>query len=335
MKVVGLAFVLLLAAGLESHPKARLQVAVAPTLPRIVAEGQHFRLADGTPFTAIEGSDFALYQRYLDGQPIQPILKQRRDAGFNLLRVFGSFNGTLGRFVPASYGDEYFTRLPGFYQELAQAGLYGEFTVFADATRWIAQVSDQVAHFNRVVDAIRPITNAILEVVNEADQAINRLDGLAQLQKPAGVFTSHGSNGSQATPVAPYWDYITFHTNGAPEEQRKIGQRCMELWTGPCLTNETSRGGDMYRSPAFAYDAAAGAALLAAGSAFHSVSGRSSRHWTAEEEALARQWAAGSRSVPLGCQAGGYRHRDDLKGPGLLRVYQRGNDPACIVRIRD
>jgi len=39
--------------------------------------------------------------------------------------------------------------------------------------------------------------------------------------------------------------------------------------------------------------------------------------------------------VPLGCQAGGYRHRDDLKGPGLLRVYQRGNDPACIVRIRD
>ena len=48
----------------------------------------------------------------------------------------------------------------------------------------------------------------------------------------------------------------------------------------------------------------------------------------------AQQWVAGAQSVPLHCQDGLYVHRQDLEGTTYLRVYQRGSDPACIVRIR-
>jgi hypothetical protein len=85
-----------------------------------------------------------------------------------------------------------------------------------------------------------------------------------------------------------------------------------------------------------AYDAAAGAALLAAGSAYHSVSGKSSVLWQGCELDAAHAWAAGAASVPLEFQAGRYIHRDDLEGPNDLRVYERrlSDGRGYIVRIR-
>ncbi len=78
-------------------------------------------------------------------------------------------------------------------------------------------------------------------------------------------------------------------------------------------------------------DSAAGAALLCAGSCFHSVQGKTSQVWDANTEAVARAWAAGARSVDLSQQHQPYVHRSDLETPELLRVYQRG---TCIVEIR-
>jgi hypothetical protein len=166
---------------------------------------------------------------------------------------------------------------------------------------------------------------------------------MARYARPTGVLASHGSNGSQAAPVMPPWDYGTFHTNGSSEEQRKVGHNAQELAPVPVLTNETSRypedgmwvGASLARQQQLAHDAAAGAALLAAGSCFHSVSGKSSVLWSADELVVARAWAAGARSVDLACQAGPYVHREDLEGPNDLRVYERPvAGHGCIVRIR-
>jgi hypothetical protein len=154
-----------------------------------------------------------------------------------------------------------------------------------------------------------------------------------------GFLCSHGSNGSQSQPIKPDWDYATFHTNGAFEENRKVGHNAMETWTGPTDTNETSRfpevgmwsGADRQRQKDLAFDSAAGAALLCAGSCFHSVHGKDSTLFDADHVEVATEWCRGADSVDLSQQDQPYVHRQDLETPGMLRVYQRG---TAIVKIR-
>ena len=61
-----------------------------PFLPRLVGNGQFFSTEDGQPFTVIECSDFQLFQRFLHGEDLEPVLRDRQDIGFNTLRVFGT-----------------------------------------------------------------------------------------------------------------------------------------------------------------------------------------------------------------------------------------------------
>jgi hypothetical protein len=297
-------------------------------LSPVHAEGQHF-----AGFTAIEASDFMLYQKFLDGENLTPVLSQRQVAGFNMVRVFGMVNGSLGHFVPTEYGDRYFASLSSFYRLLASYNLYGEFVAFADVTQVVPDVDAQVAHWSRLVNTFELIPNVLLEAVNEGDQTINHLASINVLPQPVNVFASHGSNGSQAWPIMPHWAYGTFHTNDAPEWPRKVGHNAMEIWGGPTLANENTRAPDRFNDTQQAFDAAAGAALLAAGSCYHSVNGKASLLWDAQELALAQAWAAGARSVPLTCRNGAYKHRIDLEKPNISRAYQRGDDPTCVVVI--
>ncbi len=326
--------------------------ALVPTftpLPRLITRNWYFVQEDGTPFTVIEASDFALYQRYLNGEDITPVLQQRRDVGFNFLRVFGAFNGSLGHFVPGEYGDAYYTKLKPFADLVASiCRCYVEFTVFADTTQWLTDVDAQIAHFGLIINALATSTNVFIEVVNESDQPINQTVSLPVLAIPATLNSSHGSNGAGAGGhanwgVTPFWHYTSIHSNLDPEWQRVVGHNCYEIgwlipapngWLGPCFANENKRPDQDPGNPQHFYDAAAGAALLSAGAAFHSQQGKASVLLTGQDLAMAQQWVAGAKSVLLSCQPGEYKHRQDLEGPDDLRVYQRGDDPACIVHIR-
>lgn len=325
----------------QEVPGIRLKPAFVALVPWMRA-GQFFRQVDGGRVTAIQASDFNVYNRFLNGENIDPVLEQRAALGYNLLRIFTAYNvcppgagcQEIGRLVPREH-PEYYARIPEFLHRLARFQLRAEFVAFTGPYESLfANDDDKVAHWDRLIAAVSPETNAILELVNELDQAANANLPIARLRQPVGVLASHGSNGSQAEPVKPYWGYVTFHTNDAPEWVRKVGHNCWELSDGPCLANENTRSADHFTSNDLAFDAAAGAALLAGGSAFHSVHGKNSTLWSGLELENARAWANGAKSVPLTCQDGGYKHRDDLEGSAYLRVYQRGNDPACIVRIR-
>lgn len=312
-------------------------------LPRLVVAGQFFRKDNGERFTAIEASDFNLFNRFLMGENIDPVLDQRSSVGFNMLRVWTAFNvcppgagcQEIGRLVPAEHGD-YDAQLRLFLRAAAKRGVYVELTAFTGPYDSLFGNGDQmVAHWARLVQAAAEETNVILELVNEFDQAANAGIPIERLQQPPPpVLASHGSNGSQAQPVPPFWAFVTFHTNSAPEAPRKVGHNCYEIWAGPCLANENTRSPDNFSSNDEAFDSAAGAALLAAGSCFHSVRGKNSTLWDGIELDNARAWVGGARSVPLQCQDGPYVHRDDLEGAAYLRVYQRGGSDACIVRIR-
>ena len=301
-------------------------------LPQLVVNGQFLGLSNGQRWTAIEASDFNLLARYdVEGpDAIRPVLAQRAALGFNVLRVWTSFDIPLiGTYPICAY-----QKIPAFVAFCALYGLYVEFTAYTG-------INDPL-HWQRLIDAAAISTpRPLLELVNELDQNTNEPDSQERVfdlslhgQAPSPLLSAHGSNGSQTWPVEPHWSYATFHTNGADEEQRKVGHNAMEIWGGPTLTNETSRCPDAYTSTTFAYDCAAGAALLCAGSCFHSVNGKVSQLWTGDELACATAWAEGARSVPLDCQAGPYKHRADLEQPTDLRVYQRGDSGVCIVEIR-
>lgn len=295
-----------------------------PSLPDLTIEGQFFR-SGGAPWTAIECSDFNLLNRWQHGEEIRPILEQRRDVGFNLLRVWTLYDllaANIGQFLDIDYG-----RLPEFVALCASHGLYVEFTAYTSLERF-----DHWPRLGVVAQHCAP--KPLLELVNEGDLAVNRID-MARYAPIFGVLCSHGSGSSEHVPTWEPWDYGTLHYNDADEWQRKTAHNPMEdfgnVFGRPCISNENTRYPDKDQSLTKVFDAAAGAALLTAGSCFHSVAGKNSTLWTGLELEAAKSWAAGARSVNLACQSGAYRRRDDLLTPDLLRVYQRGD---CLVSIR-
>ena len=281
-------------------------------LPRLVTRGHSFALENGERFTAIECSDFNLLARYhADRRSIEPILEQRAALGFNLLRVWTLMHLSqfgIGDLDPCPYD-----KVPAFCERCADHGLYVEFTAYTSTF--------DPNHWRRLAEAAAGASNVILELVNENDQPANTIDTRAFAPIP-GRLCAHGSNGSQAAPVQPSWNYQTFHTNDAFEWQRKVGHNAMELG-GTVLSNENTRFPDRDSSVIHAFDAAAGAALLCAGSCFHSVNGKRSALFEGVELSAAKAWADGARSVPLEFQDGAYQHRADLERPDDLRAYER------------
>lgn len=302
-----------------------------PTLPELGTRGQFFEQEGGIRWTAIGCSDFALLAKFQNGEDIIPILRQRQDCGFNLLRVWTAFDiPGIGTFTTLDY-----SKIPPFVDLCARHGLYVEFTAYTGINN-----PQHWAYLCSAALQCRP--RPILELVNELSENTNEPDhnghifNLSDYGQPEGLLTSHGSNGSERTPVMPFWSYATFHTNDAFEWQRKVGHNAMEIWNGPTYSNENTRFTDRSSSQAYAEDAAAGAALLCAGSCFHSVEGKASVAFSTMTEICARMWVFGARSIELRFQDGEYYRADELLTPELLRVYQRRlpNGETATVRIR-
>jgi len=309
---------------------------LAPALAPLGIEGQFFTVG-GQPWTMIECSDFNLLNRYVRGEDIQPILQQRRDCGFNTLRVWTAYDledAGIGRLIPSEHPD-YDTRLLEFLRLCAQWGLYVELTAFTGRMHsgytTIFQDDDaRLAHWARLRDVAPPETT-LLELVNEGDHEANYQIPWSRLTRPEHHIASRGSARAdlwppQVPPFASPWGFSSYHTNDLPEWPRKVGHNAMEIadrYGIPVTANENQRFPDKDSTPTHAYDAARAAALLCAGSCYHSARGKSSQLWTGVELDCAVAWALGARSVPLEFQRGAYRHRTELERPDLLRVYSR------------
>lgn len=292
--------------------------------PGLVVDGQFFRTIGGAPYTIIGCSDFRLLKRWTMGEDPEPdtVLAQRRAVGFNDLRVFGLCQNMFQ--LRAERTLEY---LHGFCSVIGKAGFTMELT-FGDWALALPDLGEQREFLTEVYRILQRHPHVRLELVNEADQTPNRID-TAQHIRPIGLFASHGSNGSQVWPVRPTWDYETYHSNDAPEWWRKCGHEAMEIANDskrPCVANENTRFPDKCWNLVYAADAARAAALLCAGSVFHSVRGKQSALWDGLELDAAITWAGAAASVPLEFQRGRYIRRDDLLRRELLRVYERRLD---------
>ncbi len=287
--------------------------------PPLHVNGQFFALADGTRWTAIECSDFALLNifQHQGASVAEPIATQRRDLGFNLCRVWTRYTaGTgAGQFLDINYAT-----VGAFLNFMSDVGLY------VDLTGYTGRDAFEPGHWGAICQAVQGHTNVLLSLCNENDQPNNHID-LTPFQPCPGVLCSRGSNGSQAwPPIAAGWVWAEMHYNDAPEWQRKTGHNSMEVadaYGMPVIANENTRYIDRDASLPHAQGAAESAALLCAGSCFHSTQGKTSSLFTGVTLDAAKMWAASAKKVDLTFQQGAYHHAMELETPGILRAYQR------------
>jgi hypothetical protein len=199
-----------------------------PPTPRLHVEGLGFVDEDGAPFTMAFVSSFRLYERFLSGEDVRPMLQEAREVGANGVRVFGAFDfgsPQTQRLYPFEHPD-YYDLLPSFFALLASFGLYAQFTAFADTQRSVPGAVRQSAHWNSVRGVLGNVPNVLLERVNEHDSHENRID--AVLERPAGICSSFGSNGAGANPPGPCWDYADLHSE-RPADLPKLLQSTTTL----------------------------------------------------------------------------------------------------------
>jgi hypothetical protein len=183
-----------------------------PKTPRLHVEGLNFVTETGEPWTMAFVSSFRLYERFLNGEDITPLLHEARDVGANGVRVFGAFDfgsPDVQRLYPRERYD-YYDVLSHFFRTLSAGGLYAQFTVFADTQRSVPGIFAQISHWTALCSVLKDISNALLERVNEQDSHANWID--ATFDKPDGICASFGSNGQGADPPQPFWDYCDLHS---------------------------------------------------------------------------------------------------------------------------
>jgi hypothetical protein len=236
---------------------------------------------DGTPWRWKGWTSFFLYKLYLEGKDIRPLLQEAADAGANVVRVFGMSRymdggvidtppGYTGRledlpqdpnkqFWPQNYGAAYYDDIEPFFDLCASFGLRVEFVVFADAQAIMPDPFDQQTHLDMVVEILRELPNAFLEVCNEAHLG-NGVDvsqiqpddpedllwatgdyDVERIDRPDG----HGDWILDPRPDMPVGRYVTYHGARSamwPSEAPKEGHFYYDGWETINHDGNRSRG---------------------------------------------------------------------------------------------
>lgn len=317
-------------------------------LPRVQVKGRFFYLNNETPFTYLEGTDFNLYARFLAGEDLSPLLKQRKEAGIQVLRVFTAYNicpsgcaQPIGRLIPSEHAN-FYAGLTPFANLVAKHGLYLELVALTGPySEALPTDNDKVLHWNSLKAAVAPLTNIQLELINEYNHPANRIpDSLYNVltRTTSPTLSSRGSAIQDEDPKTPGWDYLTWHPSVSGEVQRKPGHNGWEVslkFNLPLAVNEMVRYPDGDSSLIHAFDMGAGCKFFGVPCTFHSVSGKASIPFSAAEVAFAKAMRAGMDSIPAYCQYGSYIHRTDLENDDILRAYEMaGVGPGCIHLVR-
>src|SRR5262245_20550571 len=160
--------------------------------------------------------------RMLRRENVRPILQQRRDTGATIVRSLAmGWPFITGSGRPSDFPD-YWPVMRAYWTLLAEIGLNGEWVVFAGTRQWMPDPREQQAFYTRTCEELRAFPHMTLELLNEdghSTQSINPQN----FGKPAGIVASHGSGLTDAPPVSPFWDYVTFHARrDRPPDSRGI-----------------------------------------------------------------------------------------------------------------
>lgn len=270
-----------------------VMVYVTPTI-ELFPDSDCFRASNGAHVVVGLASDFRLFQMFLQGEDISPILAQRVDAGAQGFRVFGTCDW-LFKLDPRQHPD-YYQRLTEFAQLMRDNGLYLQWTAMADAQN--LHNFNQQDHWQRTADALAGLDNiVVLELVNEYWQ--NGVNPQA-FARPSGYTgaVSVGSFGDGMAAPAHWGNVLTFHPRrdgkwwytvpATAQEVRSYPHQALPVWIGePIGAADHDEPGRRASNPELFEKMAVGIGVYAAGGVFHSVGGLSSSQWTFQEVACA------------------------------------------------
>jgi len=300
------------------------------------------RVADTRFYDALTGSTwkwrgasaFRLFELFLKGENIGPFCRWALTSQINILRVFGAYNGGIGRLIPTEY-PTYGAQLPRFLDVVNGYGLSVEFTIFADMQTPALAAINQASNYQTVINILRGRAGVVVEICNEPFKngvvPESLYQPLPDLMQALGSYDFIDGQIKHA-------DYVTMHTDRGPEWPRKA-KDMLEVsrlgWDGftalrhPCIGDEPLGIGpeqpgsrSMVAADHAAYHGVA--ALFSSGSTIHSTFGVQTRLPTAEEQRCLAAATATMQAVPPECATWKYTagHLGDcpLENQGL-RVY--------------
>jgi len=174
-------------------------------LSPITVSGKDFQV-NGMRYKPKACSDFLLVYKKSQGIDITPILKQRKEAGADMLRIFTmAFN--IANFNPRTYN--VMQTLSSTLDDIHSFGMRAEVEGFADVQLIGLNPAEQQMHHDTVCAVIRDKNSVDLyDLVNEMEK--NGIDS-SQFIQPAGIISSSGSRQNNKPPKPPYWSFGTFH----------------------------------------------------------------------------------------------------------------------------
>lgn len=182
--------------------------------PKVSVLGDRFVDARGFPWTWRGCTDFRLPERVAAGVDIRSVLEDRLDVGATLVRMLSmKANNTGWEYDPRRSDHRDVARK--LFDMLGNLGMYGEWGVFADTKHWMPDPSEQQDYYGRQQEIVREYPHIFLELVNEDGHPTQDLDS-SRFARPAGILASHGSGLTDVQPVAPLWDYATYHARRSP-----------------------------------------------------------------------------------------------------------------------
>lgn len=285
---------------------------IVPPGPWLTIQNNRF-MQHGQPWIWKGATDFLLFQRFLRGEDVTPIIRERNAFGANVLR----FTSTMAVLPMAIGFDElkpenyplYWDKLPQFLDLLDSEAMHGECTVFCDMQLIGWSLSKQIEHWERICSLLRDRRHFV-ELVNEYKK--NGVDPM-QFAKPPGLISSRGSGLSDEPPARPGWDYFGWHGRRTPhykipsstEDMYPIANSLPDGWNSHLYANMVAVHGEPMgfgpeaiegkrsTDPTLARNIASASKYLGSGGTFHSESGLYSRPWTDIEKACATAFYEG------------------------------------------
>ncbi len=272
---------------------------------KLTTNGRDF-LLNGARWLWKGSSDFRLYQWWLENRNIQPVLDQRKDAGGNLLRVFGMYNGGIGRFIPAEY-QHYFDGWHDFAAQCAESGFQIEVTAFADAQTFMPSTADQQTHWRMLGSVLESLPNVVVELVNEWKK--NGVDP-AHFSPLYNLLCSRGSGLGDEAGFQPGWQYQTWHGRrdwpkvlfsaedgwyvgeGVAANGQVFSPTMPVVHDEPIGFDEVEQPGRRSSDPYVARVVGQSSAAYCAGATFHSSAGIQSEMWGPTTDLCARTFYA-------------------------------------------
>lgn len=207
-------------------------------------DGWEIRTADGARYIHNQATNYLLFQRYLEGQDITPVLYDGFD-GYNVTFLMKIVSEQAGfrPLTPGNYPD-FYAMADAFFADMLKAGKRIEATLLCDCDQIGFSHSDQLTHTDAMYAILRKYPTNLCQLANEWEK--NGVDA-PSFGKPAGVFWSRGSSLAGGQCPLPAGDYSTAHLSrsgggaylDAQPYYMSAGYEGYAGTGGPVVTNET------------------------------------------------------------------------------------------------